>query len=170
MKTPLQMALERLPDGPFATPNAAPLTPLGAMYFWAKLFGLTFLGLFVCSIIASGGSLILISAQLPIEQHILVMTTGSPMLILTYCLGNILLIQGLPGARWAHSALAACALLITLVAGLKNPIGWLFWVSLAACLGGLALSNCKRYRAMLSLHAMIRQLRRQHGLQRRIKP
>lgn len=170
MKTPLEIALDQLRGERLDSYEPARMTPLGAMRVWAQMFGLTFFGLFACAGVAIATTLLLLTPLLPAEQQALGMFIGLMLLALLYCLGNILLIQGLRGARWIHNLLLASLLLLALGSvPLKAP-GALLLVSLAACLGGLALSNCKRYRAMLSLHAMIRQLRRQHGLQRRIKP
>jgi len=101
-------------------------------------------------------------------QLVLAYFFGLMVLTLLYCLGNVLLIQGLPGARWAHNLLLASLLLLSLASALSRAPGALYLLSLAACLGGLALSNSKTYRSMQALHALIRQLRRQHGLRRRL--
>lgn len=166
MKTPLELALAQLrgepldPNGPFG------LTPLGAVRLWLQLFGVTFFGLFACSAVAIGGSLLLLTPQLPAEHQPLGIFAGLMLLTLLYCLGNILLIQGLAGARWVHSLLLAALLLLSLAVTLAQPLTMPVLASLVACLAGLALSNSKRYRAMLSVQATIRRLRREHGLGR----
>lgn len=167
MKTPLEIALEHLRGERLDPRGPARMTPLGAMRVWAQMFGLTFFGLFACAGVAIATTPLLLAPLLPAEQQAPGVFIGLMLLALLYCLGNILLIQGLRGARWVHNLLLASLLLLALYSTLIRAPGTLLLVSLAACAGGLALSNSKRYRAMLSLHAMIRQLRREHGLQRR---
>lgn len=166
MKTPLEMALAQL-RGEQPDPAGSPkLTPLGAMRLWLRLFGLTFFGLFACTAIAIGGSLLLLIPLLAVEHQPLGTFAGLMLLTLLYCLGNILLIQGLPAARWVHSLLLTALLLLALGLALAQPFSVPLLASLLACLAGLGLGNSKRYRAMQSVHASIRQLRRTHGLGR----
>jgi hypothetical protein len=168
MKTPLELALAQL-RGEAPDPHGPPgLTPLGAIRLWLQLFGLTFFGLFACSLLAIASSLSLLTPLLAVEHQPLGSFAGLMLLTLVYCLGNILLLQGRPGSRWVHSLLLATLLLIALALALIQPFSAALLVSLAACLIGLLLSNSKSYRAMQAVQASIRQLRRQHGLGRRL--
>ena len=84
------------------------------------------------------------------------------LLVGVYSLGNILLIQGLPGARLVHSLLFAALLLGPLAVQTQGLQGGLALTGIGAGLAGLLLSNSKRYRAMQALHGLMRQLRRRY--------
>lgn len=163
MKTPLQLALEQLHGAPLT----ADITPAGAMRLWAQLFAPTFFGLFLCCAIAIAGTLLLWMETAPRELQPMLQFFGVMLLAGLYCVGNILLIQGLPGARAVHSLLLAALTLLVFASLLIQPPGKLLLTSLCACLAGQWLCNSKRYRSMQALHGLIRQLRRKHQPLRR---
>lgn len=162
VRTPLELALEQLQQG-YVEPNReAALTPLDAMRLWAGLFAATFFGIFLCAAIAIVCALLLLVPALPVAEQTLAQFFGLMLLAGVYSLGNILLIQGLPGARLVHSLLFAALLLGPLAVQTQGLQGGLALTGIGAGLAGLLLSNSKRYRAMQELHRLMRQLRRRY--------
>lgn len=162
MKTPLELALEHLHQGHVEPYGEARLTPLGAMRLWLGLFAATFFGVFLCALLAIVCSLALLVPALPVVEQPLAQFLGVMLLTGVYSLGNILLIQGLPGARLVHNLLFAALLLGALAIQARGWQGGPALLSIGAGIIGLLLSNSRRYRAMQVLHGLMRQLRRRH--------
>lgn len=153
MKTPLQQALE------LSRPQAARrplLSPAQALRLWLRLYGALFFSLLGCAIGACICLAILLARHWPLA-HPAVPLGAALIPCLLYCLGNILLLQGLPGARLVHN-LMFLAVLATLLPSRPGDSFWLIGLGLAG--GGLLLCNSRRYRALQALHQIIRGLRR----------
>lgn len=163
MKTPLEMALQDLLPELFDKPMGLPLSPREAMWVWARLFAGTFFGIFFCAAVSIVSALLMLVPLLPVEARPPGQFLGLILGTAIYCLGNILLIQGFPGARLVHGALFGLLLPCALLGLLHGATTMLLLSCALASVGGLLLSLSRRYRAMHAVHVQIRRLRRRHG-------
>ena len=87
---------------------------------------------------------------------------GALALCLLHCLGNLLLLQGLAGARWWQGGLFAALSASAMLGWLQTQAHALGGLTTGAALLGLLLVLSARYRALQALHRVIRELRRQY--------
>lgn len=161
MKTPIEAAMDYLRSGSLTPSGPARLTPMQAMQAWMQAFAALFFVLFVCAILACVGLMIMMIQLFPTTQSTPAILLTGCLLILFYCLGNILLLQGFSGARLVHGSLFVVLLLGGLVGSWLGIRGSFHLTSLLAALIGFLCVCLPRYARLQQLHKVIRLLRRQ---------
>lgn len=161
MKTPLEQALELARSGCADPQTPARLTARQALGLWLRLYATTFFGMLVCAITASIGVPLLALRNWPGAEPATILFSALA-LCLAHCLGNLLLLQGIAGARWLQGGLFATLFLGGLLGWLQTQTHGLGGLATGAASLGLLLVLSARYRALQALHRVIRELRRQY--------